>query len=147
MMALYPPEYGWLNLWGPLSLLFIVGYGQIYGWARKVVMEGRTVSRTKTFLAVFILCLISAFLVMLNAYDPYLGLPRVIYWFVFLSVLDFFPIYILLRRKLIRNRWYYLACTGLICSSALMWFLFPFSPQMKMINILFSGGLSRTNRI
>jgi len=141
-MVFYPPEYSWLNLWGPLSLLFLVASSSIYEWAHKVVMEGRTVSRTKTFLAVFILCLISASIVMFNAYDPYLGFPRVIYWLVSLSVLDFFPMYTLLRRKLIRKRWFILACAGLLCLLALMWFLFPFSPQMKMINILFSGGLS-----
>ena len=105
---MYPLEYFWLNLWFPLWLLFIVGYSGIHEWTRKVVMEGRTVSRTKIFLAVFILYLISAFLVVFKIYDPYSGLPLVIYTLIFLSILDFFPIYTLLRRKLMRKRWFLL---------------------------------------
>lgn len=122
---MYPPEYSWLNLWFPLMILFMAVYGGLHEWARKVIINGRTVSRTKTFMTVFVLCLISAFLMVFNAYDPYLGLPRVIYWLVFLSVLDFFPMYTLLRRKLIRKRWFILSCVGLLGLLALMWFLFP----------------------
>jgi len=66
-------------------------------------------------MAVFILCLISAFLMMFNAYNPYLGLPQKIYALIFPSVLDFFPMYTLLRRKMIRKKWFILACVGLLC--------------------------------
>jgi hypothetical protein len=122
---LYPLEYFWLNLRFPLWLLFIVGYNGVKWWTYKVAKEKQTASRTKAFVAVFILFLISAFLVLFEVFTPFVRLPWVIFMLIILSVLDVFPIYALFKRKVIRNRWFYLLLLLIgVISPILMWFLF-----------------------
>jgi len=119
VIAFLPPEL--FLLWF-LQIFYIVGSLQIYEWARKVVKEGHTVSRTRKFVVVFTLCIISAFYIAYYAY--YSSLLLSIYGLILLSILDFFPIYTLFRRKLIRNRWVYLTALFFLLCLVLIWFLF-----------------------
>jgi len=80
----------------------------IHGWARGVEEEGRVFSRFKVFLAIFIICLATAAWVAVVVYNfhivqlPFLGMvAQCLGLLALMSWLDFFPIYTLLKRRLI----------------------------------------------
>jgi len=126
MTASYPPEYSGLRVQRIISLLFVFGQQQIglqtYTWARKTVKEEQTVSRDRLSLAAFTLYATSAFVIAWYVYCSYLLLA--IFLLVWLPVFNFFPIYTLLRRKIVPRRWLLLTgLTSFTCFLALMWFL------------------------
>ena len=124
--ASYPPEYSGLRVQNIIGLLFMIGHtqmvSQIYEWASETVTEGKMVSRNRFSLAVFTLCLTSALVVAWCVYCSQLIMAT--FLLVWLFVFNLFPIYILLRRKIIPKKWLLLTTLAFIaCFFVLMWFL------------------------
>ena len=104
-------------LWGPT-------FCGIYGWANEAVKKGRVLSRVKVYLAISILCLVTVVWAVGWAYSLHLTTGLTTVRFLFLTVfscLDFFPIYTLLKRKVIPYKIFVLTGLLILIPVAVFW--------------------------
>lgn len=107
-----------------LYMLWLPTFCGVYGWANEAVKKGRVLSRVKVYLAISILCLVTVVWAVGLAYSLHLTTGLTTVRFLFLTVfscLDFFPIYTLLKRKVIPYKIFVLTGLLILIPVAVFW--------------------------